>query len=64
MNIWTILHKLKMKNFTKEELLTIFELARVALSDAEIYDYIVDKLDIADEEAKALQEKLNKTLNP
>ena len=44
--------------FTGEEELTIFELARVALSDAEIFDHIVDKLDLSDNDGKELQEKI------
>jgi len=41
------------------DLVTILELARVALSDADIYDRMVDKLDLSDEYAKELQETLN-----
>ena len=46
--------------FTDEEMLTIMELARVALSDAEVYDYFSDKLDISDKDMKELQEKVIK----
>jgi len=41
------------------DLVTILELARVALSDADICDRMVDKLDLSDEYAKELQETLN-----
>jgi len=44
--------------FTKEEESTILEIARVALSDAEVYDYFADKLDLADDELKALQGRI------
>ena len=46
--------------FTSEEMGTILELARVALSDAEVYDYFADKLDLTDKEMKALQKKVHK----
>ena len=49
--------------FTHEEEVTILETARVALSDADIYEAIADKLDLADDELKALQEKIEKVTN-
>ena len=42
------------------DLVTVLELARVALADAETYDHMVEKLDISDEYVKELQEKLHK----
>jgi len=48
----------KIESLSEEDLLTIFEAARVALSDAEVYEYIADKLDLSDEYLKDLQEKL------
>lgn len=54
---------MKKYDFTKEENLTILEIARVALADADIFDYIADKMDIADSELKNLQEKVNKATN-
>lgn len=44
--------------FTPSDEGTILELARVSLSDAEIYDYFADKLDLSDEEMKTLQKKI------
>ncbi len=44
--------------FDDEEEGTILEMARVALSDAEVYDYFADKLDLSDKELKNLQEKI------
>lgn len=48
------------KTFSNSEMLTVLELARVALTDAEVYDYMADKLDMSDEDMKSLQEKLEK----
>lgn len=48
------------KEFTLEEQGTILELARFALSDADTFDYFVEKLDLSDAEVKALQGKLEK----
>ena len=44
--------------FTECEELTVMEAARVALTDAEVYDWLVDKLDLSDKELKILQEKM------
>ena len=44
--------------FTSEEMGTILELARVALGDAEVYDYFAEKLDLSDKEMKSLQKKI------
>ena len=42
------------------DLVTILELARVAVSDAEVYEYIADKLDLSDDYMKELQDTLFK----
>lgn len=49
--------------FTKEEQLTILEIARFALSDADIYEYVMGKMDMSDLEAKTLQEKIELATN-
>lgn len=49
--------------FNKEENLIIMEAARVALSDAENFDNIADKLDLGDEILVNLRKKLQKHLN-
>lgn len=55
-----------MDNITKEysqtELTEILEIARLALRDADFFDYLVDSCDLSDEYLKNLQEKLNKTM--
>ena len=43
--------------FNDTELLTIFELA-LSCTDAELFEYIQDKLDMSDEEMKELSDKL------
>jgi len=49
-------------DFNSDELLTVFELARIALADANIYDQLVDDTDMTDEDMKSIQEKLIKNL--
>jgi hypothetical protein len=44
--------------FTAEEEVNILEVARVALSDADVFDFCADKLDLSDKELKKLQEKI------
>ena len=45
-------------SFNDSELTDILEAARVALSDAEIFDALCDKTDVADEEMLKLRDKL------
>jgi hypothetical protein len=45
-----------------DELLTLLECARYALSDADSYQDLAEHLDLSDEYLKSLQEKLHKTL--
>ena len=52
-----------MEKFTKEEQLTILEIARFALSDGDIFDYVADKLDLSDKEVKTLQQKIEGVTN-
>lgn len=52
--------QIKENPFTGTEEEIIQEIARVALSDADIYEHVADKLDLADDVLKQLQEKLNK----
>ena len=48
--------------FTEEELVVIFEASRLALADAETFDYLVDELDITDEDMSKLRSKLKDTM--
>jgi|TARA_Y100000034_G_scaffold131097_1_gene191064 hypothetical protein len=50
--------------FTDEELTVIFEAANLSIADAEIFDYIADKLDISDDEMKRISDKLYDFMNP
>ena len=47
-----------MKTLTKEDRLVIYEAARIVLSDAEIFDEIADKMDMADSELLTVRDKL------
>lgn len=47
-----------MDTFTQEEETMIFEAARVAFEDAEIFDHLAFRLDISDECLSALRDKL------
>ena len=52
-----------MKGFTKEEETIILEAARVALSDADLYEGVALDLDLSDDVLKALQEKIESITN-
>ena len=47
-----------LEDFEESEVTTLFEIARMALADAEIFDHVCDLLDISDESMQALREKL------
>lgn len=49
--------------FAPEETLVILETARRALSDADIFDELAGKHDMADDQLKALQEKLQHVMD-
>ena len=49
--------------FSDEEEGTILELARVAITDAEVYDYMAGQLDLSDEYLKELQKKIEAITN-
>jgi len=49
-------------NFNSSELLAVFELARIALADADNFDEMACDMDVSDEEMKSLQEKLHRHL--
>ena len=49
--------------FTPEERNVIFEAARFALADAEVYEDLTDKLDITDKEMSKIIEKLQKFMD-
>ena len=44
--------------FNDEEEGIVYELAREALSDADVFDLFANKLDLSDKELKKLQEKI------
>ena len=48
--------------FTLEEEGIVLELARTSLADGEVYDYIAEELDLADETLKELQEKIDRKM--
>lgn len=49
--------------FGPEEINILFEAARVALSDGETYDMLVDQLDLSDVSMKELQDKLERVMS-
>jgi len=49
--------------FNKSEIITIFELSLLALSDADFFDQLVDETDICDHAMLDLREKLQKFMN-
>ncbi|MDP8218655.1 MAG: hypothetical protein P9M03_08015 [Candidatus Theseobacter exili] len=51
------------KNLADEDLLNVFEIAKFALVDGELFDYMADKLDISDKEMQELRDKVNIVLN-
>jgi len=50
-------------DFNSSELLAVFELARIALADANIYDQLARDTDMTDEDMKSIQGKLQRHLN-
>jgi len=50
-------------DFHSSELLAIFEFARIALADANIYDKLARDTDMTDEDMKSIQGKLQRHLN-
>lgn len=48
--------------FTQEEILTILEAARVGMADADVFDMLAEKMDIADDEMIRIREKLTKVM--
>ena len=51
------------KDLTNSEILTFLELARVALNDSEVSEYILSQCDISEDEAKELRETINEVMN-
>ena len=49
--------------FTPAEKTLLYELAKICLSDGEVFDIVADTLDIADNDLKNLQVKLEKYLD-
>lgn len=48
---------------TNEELITVLEAARIALSDGDTFDFIAEQMDIADGDLADLRDKLEKQMN-
>jgi len=48
------------KHFTWSEKISLFEIARLALQDADFFDMVAEEADISDEEMVCLREKLQK----
>lgn len=46
-----------------EEAIILFEAARIALSDGDIFDKIAEEMDICDEDLNNLRKKLEKQMN-
>lgn len=49
-----------MEKFSEAEQLEILEIARFALSDGEIFDYVADMLDLDDKYMQELRDKIDK----
>lgn len=49
--------------FTSEELLTLLEAAKIALSDADMFRKVVDDMDLSVKELARIEVKLNVWLN-
>lgn len=49
-----------MEKFSEAEQLEILEIARFALSDGEIFDYVADMLDLDDKYMQTLRDKVHK----
>jgi hypothetical protein len=52
-----------LESFGPSELISILEIARVALADAETFDYMADYLDMSDEQMQKLGNKLDLAMN-
>ena len=52
------------KDFSENEILEILEAGRIALTDSEINEYVLDAMDLADEPARRLGDKLTKVMGP
>ena len=50
--------------FRESELLEIFEFARVAMDDGDLFDETLERLDLSDEYGFGLREKLQNFMNP
>lgn len=50
-------------HFDPEEEIVIFEAARVALADAEMFDRLAEELDLTDDEMVELREKLQSVMD-
>jgi len=50
--------KVKEQPFTEEEELSVMEIARVALIDADLFDLMANKLDLSDKEMQKLRDKI------
>ena len=50
--------------FNDEEMSIILELARLSLSDKNVYDRFADELDLSDDVLQELKDKIEKAINP
>jgi len=52
-----------LKTLPEHRLLTILEAFRIAVSDADIYDYLVELMDISDDEMFEIRDTIQEYLN-
>ena len=46
------------QNMSDDEILTVFEIARMGLRDAEVFDECIETFDISDDKLSALRDKI------
>lgn len=54
----SFMDSIKKQGLTDEDVLTIFELARLSLSDANVYEDFAESLDLSDEYLGSLRDKV------
>ena len=52
-----------MPNLSDDDMVTVMEIARIALGDADIFDEVADQLDLSDEAMGNLRDRLQKELD-
>ena len=48
--------------FTETQMLTLWEIARVALADADLFDFMAERLDVSDSNMIRLRDQLEKVM--